>query len=134
MNRKRNFLILLMFVCSAFFAVAQSNRDTLVYVYTPNDTILLSQASADIIVHTSASANGDGGFSRYTSVQLSVPTEMCERLDTADIQKFVLVMGNLRTTFQEFRKYDGLCRYFLVDRDDGVRWTSIKYRLGGDGM
>ena len=132
MNRMRNFLILLMFVCSAFFAVAQSNRDTLVYVYTPNDTILLSQASADIIVHTSASANGDGGFSRYTSVQLSVPTEMCERLDTADIQKFVLV--NLRTTFQEFRKYDGLCRYFLVDRDDGVRWTSIKYRLGGDGM
>ena len=58
MNSMRNFLILLMFVCPAFFAVAQSNRDTLVYVYTPNDTILLSQASADIIVHTSASANG----------------------------------------------------------------------------
>lgn len=134
MDIMRNFLILLMFVCPAFFAVAQSNRDTLVYVFTPNDTILLSQASADIVVHTSASANGDGGFSRYTSVQLSVPTEMCERLDTADIQKFVLVMGNFRTTFQEFRKYDGLCRYFLVDRDSGVRWTSIKYRLGGDGM
>lgn len=130
----RNFLILLMFVCPVFFAAAQSNRDTLVYVYTSTDTILLSQSSAEISVNTSASANGDGGFSRYTSVQLSVPTEICDRMEGSDIQKFVLVMGNMRTTFQEYRKYEGQCRYFLVYRDGGVRWSSIKYRLGGDGM
>lgn len=130
----RNFLALLMFVCPAFFAAAQSNRDTVVYVYTSTDTILLSQASAEIAVHTTASSNGDGGFSRYTSVQLSAPTEVCERIEKSDIQKFVLVMGDMRTVFQEYRKYDGQCRFFLVYRDDGVRWSSIRYRLGVDGQ
>lgn len=109
---------------------AQTSRDTVVFVYSKSDTIMLNKSNSDITVWTSVSNNGDGGFARSTTVQILPADALCQKLNQMEISKFVLKMNSLELMFDKFKRLDSECVYWLSDRDNGVRWSSLRYKYG----
>ena len=109
---------------------AQTSRDTVVYVYAGSDTILLNSTNSDISVWTFVSSNGDGGFGRSTTVRIEPQEELCQKLSRADITCFVLRMNTLTLRFGSFEPLKSGCGYRLSYKDDGVRWSSMRYKYG----
>ena len=61
---KKIVVFFLLMFCLIMCLSAQTSRDTVVFVYSKSDTIMLNKSNSDITVWTYVSNNGDGGFAR----------------------------------------------------------------------
>lgn len=127
---KKIVVFFLLMFCLVMCLSAQTSRDTVVFVYSKSDTIMLNKSNSDITVWTYVSNNGDGGFARSTTVKILLADTLCQKLNQMEISKFVLKMNSLELRFDKFKRLDSECVYWLSDRDNGVRWSSLRYKYG----
>ena len=127
---KKCIVFFLSIFCLTICLSAQTSQDTVVFVYAGTDTILINNANSEISVWTYVSYNGDGGFGRSTTVMIAPNDELCKKLNQMEIFCFVLKMNSLQLRFDTFERRDSGCVYKLSERDNGVRWSSLRYKYG----
>ena len=126
----KRLLTILVLLCATSYCTAQTQQDTIIQAFAPNDTVIITPKNAVIKVKRYVSANGDGGFLRTTYVSLTLNDELCERLNYSNIYKFTLKLGSSKYVFYEFEYNKSECRIWLTDYDRGVYWSNMKYIFG----
>lgn len=120
-------LILLVMTCATWIGMAQTTHDTIVHVIAENDTLTITNATAEIALKRTSSPNGDGGFLRTTWAQIIMHDAVCEKVSKLRISKFELIVGEDKYVFDEKEyRIDG-CTIRLYERDSGTRWSSLQY-------